>query len=111
PEGAVLEINRAGLEMLEVGSVGEIGDLTRFVDPQDRPSFLALHARVIAGESGSLAFRITGGRGARRWLETNATPLRDERGNVVAMLGVTRDVTERRLAEHAIREQAEIFQA
>ncbi len=38
-----------------------------------------------------------------RWLETNATPLRDEHGEVSALLAITRDVTERKRAEETLR--------
>jgi PAS domain S-box-containing protein len=110
PDGKILEMNSAGLELLEVESVAEIGDITQFVEPQDRAAFLDLHRRVIGGEPASLAFRLTGRRGTRRWIETNATPLRNEHGEVIALLGVARDVTERKRAEQAIREQTEILQ-
>ncbi|MDQ3970769.1 MAG: PAS domain S-box protein, partial [Thermoproteota archaeon] len=42
--------------------------------------------------------------GNERWLATTRAPLRDDGGKVVGLVGVTRDVTERRQAERALRE-------
>jgi PAS domain S-box-containing protein len=38
------------------------------------------------------------------WLDTTLVPLKDEAGNVTAVLGVSRDITERKQAEEAIRQ-------
>ncbi len=53
----------------------------------------------MSGESGRLEFEVTGLRGTRRRLETQAAPLRDETGGVAAFLGITRDITERNRLE------------
>ena len=53
-----------------------------------------------------LEFEITGWKGSRRWLETHAVPLRDKSGNVESLLGITRDVTERRLAAMELQRSA-----
>jgi diguanylate cyclase (GGDEF)-like protein/PAS domain S-box-containing protein len=42
--------------------------------------------------------------GNERWHSTTRVPLQDDGGKVVALVGVTRDVTERREAEKALRE-------
>jgi PAS domain S-box-containing protein len=111
--GDLVEMNPAGLAMLEVASVEEarrIG-LAGFVAEKDRPAFLALHARVMSGQEGELEFEATGLKGTRRRLETRAVPLRDASGRVTALLGITRDVTERRRMEDALRESEERFRA
>ena len=64
--------------------------------------------RVFRGESGTLLFEMVGVKGRHLWLETHAVPLRNERNEIVALLGVTRDVTERKKAEETIR-QSEAF--
>lgn len=47
--------------------------------------------------------------GSLIWTETQASFIRDERGKVTGILGVTRDITERKVVEHALRESEERF--
>lgn len=105
PKGEVTEMNAAGLAMLEVATLAEVQTrpLIEWIAPADRPAFRRLHRRVMAGESDRLEFEVDGARGTRRRLQTHAVPLRDEQGAIVALLGVTRDITEQRRAEDALR--------
>lgn len=41
--------------------------------------------------------------GNKRWHVTTKVPLRNKEGRITAMVGISRDITERRLAEEAIR--------
>jgi PAS domain S-box-containing protein len=45
------------------------------------------------------------------WLETNKTPLYDEHGRVVGMLGTYEDISERKKAEEQIKESEERFRS
>lgn len=45
--------------------------------------------------------------GRRVWTETNASFVRDDSGGPIAILGVTRDITERKRMEEALRERCE----
>ncbi|MBT8485815.1 MAG: PAS domain-containing protein [Phycisphaerae bacterium] len=40
----------------------------------------------------------------RRWFSTTKTPFRDERGEIVGLVGISRDITERIRYEHALRD-------
>jgi two-component system cell cycle sensor histidine kinase/response regulator CckA len=106
PEGTILEMNAAGLRMLEAETLDEVADgsALRFVADPDKEAFSQLIRRALAGEVGVLEFRAVGLRGGRRWLETHATPLRDAAGRVSVVLSVSRDITARRAAEQALRE-------
>jgi diguanylate cyclase (GGDEF)-like protein/PAS domain S-box-containing protein len=42
--------------------------------------------------------------GTQKWLHTSKLPLRDENGNVIGLVGIARDVSERRRAEIALAE-------
>ena len=111
PAGELLEMNPAGLAMLEADSVAEAvaHGLLNFVVPEHRAAFAALHQRVMAGARELLEFEVVGRRGTRRWLETHAAPMRDAAGRVTSLLGVTRDVTERKQAAQALRDSNERF--
>lgn len=105
-DGTLVEMNAAGLEMIEVGSASQVVGqrVDSLVVPEHRRDFQSLSERVFRGESGTLEFEIVGHKGGRRWLDTHASPLRDEQGRVIALLGITRDITARKLAGEAMRE-------
>jgi len=112
--GVLLDINPAGLAMLEASSLEEASKrpLSEYVLPEYREKFTELHERVMEGGSGHLEYELEGLKGSRLRLETFAVPLRNEAGEVTALLGVTQDITERKL-EAAERErlQAQIVQS
>jgi len=109
--GNVQEMNASGLAMVEADSLEQIQgqSLINLVDPKYRSQFAEVTKQVFQGNSGSLEFEITGLKGTRRWLQTHATPLRDNSGRTIALLGVTRDITEQKAAEHALRDSEEKF--
>lgn len=53
---------------------------------------------------------ILGPEGAKTWVATTKAPLRNDNGDVVGIIGVSRDVTRRRLADALTEGQAEILQ-
>ncbi len=113
-KGKLLRMNPAGLRMIEVADEEEANEfgLLNFVLPGYRAPFTVLLQRVMEGESGKLLFPIQGRRGTQRWLETHAAPLPDAEGHITAMLAVTRDVSERRRTELALRQsQANLLRA
>jgi diguanylate cyclase (GGDEF)-like protein/PAS domain S-box-containing protein len=104
--GDLIEMNAAGLKMLEADSLEQLKQhkLLNLILPEYRDAFVALHKRVMKGEQGSLEFEIIGLKGSRRWLETYSAPLPDQNNNVVMLLGVTHDITQRKIAEQALQE-------
>ncbi|RMG55539.1 MAG: PAS domain S-box protein [Acidobacteria bacterium] len=104
-DGTVLEMNRAGLAMMDADARDQIIGrcIIPLVAPSHRPAFQALVEAVFRGESGTLEFEIVGLKGTHRWLEMHAVPLRDQEGRITALLGITRDVTERRRAAEELR--------
>lgn len=109
--GALLEINPAGLAMIEADAPQQvIGHCVySLITPEHRQAFQSLTERVFRGESGTLEFEIQGLKGGRRWLESHAAPLRDESGQVCALLAVSRDVTESRRAAESLRESEQRY--
>jgi len=101
PQGVLLQLNPAGLAMLEADGPEQVID-HRAVDlvvPEHREAFLALIERVAAGAPGRLEFEVTTLKGSRRWLGTNMVPLRPKEGGPVeSILALTHEITERRRA-------------
>ncbi len=103
-DGRLLEINPVGLRMLGGGTLDAVQrrPLIRYVLPRYRRAFVALHQQLQAGYSGMLEFEVQGLANQCRWLEVHAAPLRDATGNITALLGIARDVTERRMAREML---------
>jgi PAS domain S-box-containing protein len=108
-EGALVEINPAGLVMLEAASLAEARQqpLLQYVAEEHRDAFRSMHRRVIQGEHGALEFEAVGLRGARRWLDTRAVPLRNPDGSIAGALAITRDVTDRKIFERTLARRSE----
>jgi PAS domain S-box-containing protein len=72
----------------------------RLIHPEDRP----LVENLMEAPESSLLLRCRHRDGRLRWIEQRHKPVRDESGNLVAIEGITRDMTRRKLAERE-REQ------
>ena len=110
PEGTLLEINPAGLGMLEVDRAEDILGrcLYDVIAPEHREAYREFNERVCAGVGGTLEFDIVGLRGTRRKMETRAVPLRDAQGRLLRV-AVTRDVSERKRVDAALRVSEEKY--
>ena len=104
PEGKLMMMNRAGLDMLEAGSLDDVkGEpISRFIVPEHLDAFNGVGEKVFQGGQASLEFEMVGLKGRRLRLETHAVPLRDGKGEIIALLGITRDITGRRKVEDAL---------
>jgi len=111
-DGTIQEMNPAGLAMLEADTPQQVvgQPMLPHIVQEHHSGAQALLKTVFQGGSGTLEFEIVGKRGTHRWLETHAAPLRNARGDIYAMLGVTRDVTERREWERKLEEQLQFLQ-
>jgi len=107
--GELLDINPAGLQLLEVANLEEARSkpLIEFVGAANRQAFVDLFKSVAKGEPGGLEFELIGAHGARHWLEARAVPIRGEAGKVVSVLAISRDITERRRFESALKRRSE----
>ena len=111
-QGRLLRMNRAGLDMLEATTESQVlgREVTGIVMPDHRVAFRELGRKVFEGGTGTLEFEIQGLRGRHCWLETHAVPLRNEKGEVIHLLGLARDITERKAMEQELRESEERLQ-
>jgi PAS domain S-box-containing protein len=86
-------------------------DYQSFLDrihPEDREKMAEIMGSA-AGEEFDAEFRILRGDGSVRWIHDRGFPIRDESGQVYRIAGIARDVTDRKLAEEALRESEERF--
>ena len=96
-DGTLLQINAAGLAMLGAAAAEQaIGrSIYEFVATEDRSRFRAFNEAVCRGERGTLEFDMVTVSGERRHMESSAVPLRRP-GGALALLAITRDVTDAR---------------
>jgi PAS domain S-box-containing protein len=100
-DGSILEINPAGLVMMEVESADSIigKSIYSFVASKYTKAFQAFHESVCQGNKGTLEFEIIGCRGSHRWIETHSVPLCYQQDGKLLHLAIGRDITERKRAE------------
>jgi len=81
-----------------------------FIHPEDRNAVLQRHLQRLSGQElpGHSSFRILDASGNVQWAETHATFI--EWDGRPAVLAFAKDITERKLAEEALRVQKERFQ-
>lgn len=110
-DGTVLEINPAGLRLVDANQPADIigRKIYSIVAPEYVDIYRENMRRVFSGEAVVYEFRAITLKNRIAWMETHAAPLRDARGKIYALLGITRDMTEHKLAEEqARRHQTEL---
>jgi PAS domain S-box-containing protein len=87
-------------------------EFLQYIHPDDRRALVEEWDRLAQG--GSLRdqeYRVVTRGGQTRWSSSTWEPLRDEAGRQIGFLGTEFDITERKLAEEAMRLDTELFQA
>jgi diguanylate cyclase (GGDEF)-like protein/PAS domain S-box-containing protein len=104
-DGTVLEMNAAGLAMLDAERPGEVigTSAMRFIVAEYVAGFHHYVRDVLRGNPGSFEFELVGLKGTRRWAETTMRPLHE--GGQIRLLGITRDITGRKQAELLLHAQ------
>ncbi len=103
-DGALLMMNRSGLAMLEADSLDQVKgqSVYQLVAPEHREAFKAHVKTIFQGKQGILEFDMVGIKGRRLRLESHSVPLRNAKDEIIALLGVTRDITERKKLEEEL---------
>ena len=103
-DGSLMTMNRAGLAMVDAENLDQVKgkSLLPLITPGSREAFKALTDGVFQGKEGRLEFEVVGLKGRHRWLYTHAVPLRNSRNDIVALLGVTLDITAKKRTEQKI---------
>uniref|UniRef100_C6DZM9 histidine kinase n=1 Tax=Geobacter sp. (strain M21) TaxID=443144 RepID=C6DZM9_GEOSM len=112
-EGRVQMMNSAGLKMIEADSLSQVQGQCVYplIAPEHRDAFIQLTRRVFEGVAGNLVFEVIGLKGGHVWLDSHAVPFRNERGEIVSLLSITRDVTGLRKSEEERRENLLLFES
>jgi PAS domain S-box-containing protein len=82
---------------------GTVQDWKDGLHPGDLDRAIAECEAAIRGEAPfDTEFRVKHSDGTVLWIKANAVVMRDQLGNPLRMIGINQDVTERKLAEHAL---------
>ncbi|MCE9529773.1 MAG: PAS domain S-box protein [Planctomycetes bacterium] len=83
------------------------------IHPDDRDHVFRLHSQIVDEKKNvTITFRMRKRDGDYIWVEVNARPILDPAsGEVVEILAVTRDITDRKHIEEALRQSEELFRA
>lgn len=90
-----------------------IGRMDRdFVTPEIARKIVADDRRIIESGEALIDFEelIVTNSGARKWLSTTKFPLRDSQQRIVGLVGICRDITDRKLADHLRSEEGRILE-
>ncbi len=77
--------------------------------PSDKEIVARSMMQIFAGNSSSTAYRIIRADGEIRWVYNNATPIKNEAGDVLQVHGVCFDITDRKEAEEALKKTEEKY--
>lgn len=91
---------------------GRLETVATMIYPDDRPRVLeAIHNSVERGDDYNIEFRFVRSDGSIRWAVSKGKVICDASGRAIRMVGVDVDITDRKLAEDALRESEERFRA
>ncbi len=110
-EGIILEMNPAGLEMIGADNADQVlgNNALNLVLPKYKDAFKKMLDDVFDGKKATLVFEIKGFKGKKLFMESHCVPLKNETNNIIALLAVTRDITESKNAQARIMESEERY--
>ena len=110
-DGTIMEHNPAFRELLGVGAELVGGRrLSVFLPAEDQPVARGLLAEVMRGERDAVRFehRLVRGDGGTLWVSASISVVRAAAGGADFAIAAVQDITQARLAEQALAEQAEV---
>jgi len=79
------------------------------IHPDDREQAGLLVARQLAGEQITSEYRITTPDGVEKWICARTSPVRDQAGKLIRVVGIAEEITERKHALQALQSSEEKF--
>ncbi len=113
-EGNIVDVNEAGLKMQGINSKADLIGLKSFdfIAPEEREKALSDFSQLLEeGRVNDVQYHILTREGRRVLVETNASVMRGRNGEPVGVVAITRDITERKRMEEALKENEERFRA
>ena len=106
-DGTIERINATGLSLLDTNQPSRIvgHSVYKVIAPEYHAAYRTLTNSVFAGNAECMEFELITFEGRRRWLETHAVPLRNDQGEIHALLSITRDIEERKQMAYQMEEQ------
>lgn len=97
----LIDINKAGLQMVEADQPEDVigKNLLTVVSDNHKAEARRLVGEAYMGNEGRLEFEMITLKGRTRWCEVSLVPFLNADGQITCVLGVTRDMTERKKAE------------
>ncbi|KAF1011340.1 MAG: putative diguanylate cyclase DgcE [Pseudomonas fluorescens] len=87
-------------------------DFWRHIPPHEAATLQAVFDHSIrTGQPCDTDFRLLTPTGEERWISSRATPLLDDAGRALKMIGISMDITSRKVAEHAVRQSEDRLRA
>jgi PAS domain S-box-containing protein len=110
-QGRLMEMNPAGLALVEADTAQQVigRPVVDLIAPEYRTAFSRMHDQVIAGMPQGMEYELKGLKGGRISVETRAVPMQLD-GETVH-LALTRDISERKRNEAALRQAKEAAEA
>ena len=106
-EGRVEMMNPAGLKLIDAEYFEQVKGQSIYplITTEYRDAFVKLANDVFQGMSGNLELELVGFKDRHVFLDTHVVPFRNDAGEIISLLGITRDITDRKQAEKSLIEK------
>ncbi|HLD35527.1 MAG TPA: PAS domain S-box protein, partial [Planctomycetota bacterium] len=104
-EGHLLSISEGGQKLLEIDDITLYLNMSwiDFWKGNDNELALAAISKAKKGDTGIFTGYCATAKGTPKWWEIIVTPIKDGQGNIIRLLAVSRDITERKQSEEALK--------